>query len=199
MAQEREEYGLVVDFLPNGRSSERAQEPIGQLIGEKFFTLFEVSTKPGVQLSFGQRVYLGKEERAEIERIRKRIDYNDLTSTARNELPEVLKKIISSREADFIAFFNKAGPLSVRLHQLELIHGIGKKHLQQILEVRETKPFENFEDMKARVPLLANPIQILASRIMHELEGNEQNYLFVRPPKKEDEGQYSQYRPRRFR
>lgn len=188
MTLEREEFGWVVDFLPKGRSSERAPESIAQLVGEKYFTLFEVTVKPSIILTFGQRVYIGKDERAEVERIRKRIEFNELTSTARNELPSAISKIISSREADFVAFFNKAGPLSVRLHQMELIHGIGKKHLTQILEQREAKPFESFADIRARVSLLPDPVQIIAGRIVQELEGNVQNYLFVRPPKKEDLG-----------
>ncbi len=190
MQVEREEYAWVIDFLPHGRSSEREPEPMAQLIGEKFFTLFEVSVKKDSSLQFGQRVYLGKDERPQVERIRKRITFDDLTPTARNEAPSVLKNIIASREPDFINFFNKAGPLSVRLHQLELIHGIGKKHLTQILDVRESSPFTSFEDVKSRVPLLSDPMQMLAMRIMQELEGKEQNYLFVRPPRKEGDLPY---------
>ena len=193
MQVEREEYAWVVDFLPKGRSSERAPEPLAQLIGEKYFTLFEVTIKPETAVQFGQRVYLGKEERPEVERIRKRVGYEELTSTAKTEAPQALKKIIEAREADFVNFFNKAGPLSVRLHQLELIHGIGKKHLAQILDAREKSPFASFDDIKKRVPLLPDPVQILAGRIMQELEGKEQNYLFVRPPKKEEH--FSRRRP----
>lgn len=188
MTLEREEFGWVVDFLPKGRSSERAPESIAQLVGERYFTLFEVTIKPSVDVAFGQRLYIGKDERAEVERIKKRVEFDELTTTARNELLTIISKIISSREADFVAFFNKAGPLSVRLHQMELIHGIGKKHLTQILEQREIKPFENFADIRARVSLLPDPVQIIAGRIVQELEGNVQNYLFVRPPKKEDLG-----------
>ena len=195
MQVEREEYAWVVDFLPKGRSSERAPEALAQLIGEKYFTLFEVTIKPDVTIQFGRRVYLGKEERPEVERIRKRIGYDELTSTSKTEAPSALKKIIESREADFVNFFNKAGPLSVRLHQLELIHGIGKKHLTQILEAREKTPFESLEDIKKRVPLLPDPVQIVAGRILQELGGKEQNYLFVRPPKRDD----GHFRRRSFR
>ncbi|PIT84586.1 DUF655 domain-containing protein [Candidatus Micrarchaeota archaeon CG10_big_fil_rev_8_21_14_0_10_45_29] len=199
MVQEREEHGWVLDFLPTGRSSERAPEPIAQLVGEKYFTLFEVTTKPNITLSFGQRVYLGKEERPEVERIRKRIDYPELTSASRSELVQVLRKIVESREADFVNFFNKAGPLSIRLHQLELIHGIGKKHLAQILEKRQEKPFDNFADLRERVTLLPDPVQIIVGRIRQELEGSEQNFLFVRPPKKDDGyGGRGGYPSRRF-
>lgn len=186
MAAGLEEYGWVVDFLPKGRSSERTPGPLAQLIGERFFTLFEVTVKPSISLNFGQRVYIGKEERDEVDRIKKRVEYDELTSTARSELSTVLKKIILDRQEHFINFFNKAGPMSVRLHQLELISGIGKKHLNQILQAREQKPFDDFEDMKKRVPLLPDPAQIVVGRILEELEGKQQHYLFVRPPKKEN-------------
>jgi putative nucleotide binding protein len=186
MAAGLEEYGWVVDFLPEGRSSERSSGPLAQLVGEQFFTLFEVSIKPSASLNFGQRVYIGKEQRDEVDRIKRRIDFSELTASSKSELSSVLKKIILQRQDHFINFFNKAGPLSVRLHQLELISGIGKKHLNQILEAREQKPFDNFDDMKKRVPLLPDPAQIVVGRISEELEGNQQHYLFVRPPKKEN-------------
>ncbi len=177
-----EEYAWVIDFLPGGRSSERAGEPIAQLVGEHFFTLFEVSVKPGTTLTFSQRIYIGPAERPEVDRIRKRLHFDDLTGTARTEMATVLAKILLYREAEFVSFFNKAGPLSVRLHQLELINGIGKRHLTQILEARETKPFENFADIRARLPLMPEPAQLLANRIQEEMSGHVQHYLFVRPP-----------------
>ncbi|MCL6088608.1 MAG: DUF655 domain-containing protein [Candidatus Marsarchaeota archaeon] len=182
-----EEYAWVIDFLPGGRSSERSGEPIAQLVGERFFTLFEVSVKPGHILSFGQRIYIGQAERAEVDRIKKRLSFEELTGTARTELPNCLAKILQYRETDFVGFFNKAGPLSVRLHQLELINGIGKRHLTQILEAREQKAFESLADIHARLPLMPDPTQLLVNRIMDEMQAKvHQHYLFVRPPRAED-------------
>lgn len=183
---ELEEYGWVIDFLPRGRSDERMPEPSAQLVGEHYFTLFEVTIKPAIRLDLGRRIYIGKGERAEVDRIRKRIAYDDLSATSRSELNATLSRIVKAKEAEFINFFNKAGPLSVRLHQLELLHGIGKKHLAQILAARDSKLFENFEDLRARVPLLPDPVQLAAGRILEELSGKPQHYLFVRPPRPDD-------------
>ncbi len=184
---EMEEHAYVLDFMPNGRSSERVPEPIAQLIGENHFTLLEVTVKPGAQMSLGQRVYAGREVRQEVDRIRKRIEYPDLSAAARSELPRVLSSIVKAREAHFVNFFNKAGPLSIRLHQLEIMHGIGKKHLSQILDARDSKQFENFADIRARVSLLPDPAALVVARIMEELEGKSVHYLFVRPPSKREE------------
>src|SRR3989338_11574394 len=137
MIMEMEEHGRVIDFWPEGKSSEREREPTAQLLGEKYFTLLEVAIKKDVKLSLGQKLYIGKDERPEVEKIKRRIEFNDLTATARNEMPLVAKQIIHDREAEFVGLFNKAGPISMRLHQLELLPGIGKKHLKEILDARE--------------------------------------------------------------
>lgn len=184
---EMEEYARVIDFLPDGRSADREREPTAQLLGEKYFTLLEVSIKRSVPCALGQRLYIGKDERPEVEKIRRRIEFNDLTATARNELPLVSKNIIHDREADFVMMFNKAGPISIRLHQLELLPGIGKKHLQEMLDSRQQKPFESFKDIQHRVPLLPDPGNLIQTRVTEELQGTSKYYLFVRPPARHHE------------
>jgi len=179
---EKEENARVIDFLPDGRSIDREREPIAQLLGERYFTLLEVTIKKDSPCSLGQQLNIGKENRTEVEKVKRRLDFNDLTATARNELPLVAKKIINDREADFVSFFNKAGPISIRLHQLELLPGIGKKHLKEILETRGSQPFENFKDLQKRVPLLPDPVNLILTRVTDEMQGNSKYYLFVRPP-----------------
>ncbi|MCX6772543.1 MAG: DUF655 domain-containing protein [Candidatus Micrarchaeota archaeon] len=190
---EMEEYARVIDFLPDGRSHEREREPTAQLLGEKYFTLLEVAIKRGVNCSLGQRLYIGKDERTEVEKIKKRIDFNELTATARNEMLLVAKQIINDRQADFVGFFNKAGPISIRLHQLELLPGIGKKHLREILESRDTKPFDTFKDIQQRVALLPEPANLIFTRINEELHGDSKYYLFVRPPARHFEEEQNRY------
>lgn len=183
---EMEENARVIDFLPDGRSSDRQREPVAQLVGEKYFTLLEVAVKPGIKLGLGQKLYIGKDERPEVEKIKRRIDASELTATARNELPLVVKNIVQDREADFVNMFNKAGPISIRLHQLELLPGIGKKHLNEILEARFV-PFTSFKDIQQRVPLLPDPSNLILTRIQDEIHGDSKYYLFVRPPARHTE------------
>jgi len=83
-------------------------------------------------------------------------------------------------EARFVEFFNKAGAVNTRVHQLELLPGIGKKHMGSILERREEKEFENFEDIRKRVSLLPDPEKAIVKRILLELQGNEKHMLFVK-------------------
>jgi len=176
-----EEYAWVVDFLPDGRANDRLREPIAQLVGERNFTLFEASIKQGAVVRFEDRLYVGKDQREHVEKIR-RVEFDELTAAARNELNAIIKRIVLHREKEFVEFFNKCGSISIRLHQLDLLPGIGKKHLEEILEKREAKPFESFKDMQEGVQLLPDPVNLLVMRIAEELRGASKHYLFVRLP-----------------
>ena len=94
----REEYAIVLDFLLSGKSSSSKSEPITQLIGEDMFTLLEAVPKPNISLKSGERVYIGKNERDKIELIKRRINYNELTQTAKNELMNSVISIVKSHE-----------------------------------------------------------------------------------------------------
>ena len=81
-------------------------------------------------------------------------------------------------------FFNKATPITTRLHSLELIPGIGKKHMWDIINERKKKPFESFEDLQKRIRLLPDPKKGIVQRISSELQESDRYYLFVMPPKR---------------
>jgi putative nucleotide binding protein len=177
-----EEHGVVLDFLPYGKSTDTRRQPLAQLIGETYFTLLEVVPKPDSQLSIGERIYIGKGEREKIDHIKGRINFQDLTSTARSELKRMIESIVNSREQEYVNFFNKCGPITIRLHQLELLPGVGKKHMHNIMAEREKRPFETFADISKRVVLLPNPANILVDRVEEELKGGSKYYVLTRPP-----------------
>lgn len=177
-----EDYALVIEYLPSGYASQLKREPVVQLVGEKFFTLLEATVRSDSSIVMGQKVYVGREQRNEVERIKGRIKYQDLTNSAKESLLNVLKKIIEYREKDFVEFINNAKPISIRVHTLDLLPGVGKKNMEAMLEEREKQKFESFVDIKKRVSTLPDPVGIFAHRILNELEGNEKYYLFVKPP-----------------
>lgn len=189
-----EEYAITLDYLPLGYVKEGIptykRKPVAQAIGKEEFTLLELIPKENVSLDIHQKVYIGSGKRDEISRVNRRLKFDDLTSTAKVELNYVVEEIIKSKEDKFIEFFNKAGPISTRLHQLELLPGIGKKHMWDIIKARKEKPFENFEDVKKRVPMLADPVKLITKRILLELDatkdkkGKRKYILFTRPPTK---------------
>ena len=95
---------------------------------------------------------------------------------------------MSKNEKKFAEFFNKSSAITIKRHQLELLPGMGKKHMLDILTERDKKPFEGIVDLEKRVHSLPHVPKMLAKRIMLELEGlDPKHYLFVRPPSKHDE------------
>jgi putative nucleotide binding protein len=155
----------------------RTGKPVAQVIGEKAFTLLEVAPKEDLMLY--ERVFIGKGQRDKILMINKKIHYDDLTATAKAELPYVVEEIIKNNEERFVQFFNMAPPITNRLHSLELLPGIGKKHMWEILDERKREPFKSFDDLRHRVKGLPDPVKMIAKRVVDEIEGKDRYRLFV--------------------
>lgn len=175
-----EEYALVLDYMSTGKSFSPRPEPLAQLLGESKFTLLEAVPKV-TDIRIKERVYIGKGDREKIALIKARITYNDLTQVARNELPIAIGEVIKGNEQRFVDVFNNASPLNIRMHSLELLPGVGKKHLKAILDAREEKRFESFKDIAERVSLLQDPVKLLTDRIIEELKGESRFYMLTRP------------------
>jgi len=179
----REQTAIILDFLPNGypfdtRPSHR-KTAIAQAIGKDHFTLLELVPKPDVFLQPYEEVYIGEGKRDKVHHINGKIALDKLTTTARAELDFVIKDVIIKNEARFVEFFNKAQPLTTRMHSLELIPGFGKKHMWEVIERRDEKPFANFKDMRERCRLLPDPEKALTKRVLNELSGTEKHVIFV--------------------
>ena len=176
---EKEEYAIVLEYLPNGYPLEKKMMPIAQAIGENNLTLLELVPRREVPLSIGERVYIGEGKRDKIYYILGRLNREKLTETGKEQLEEFVKKVVKEKEAKFVEFFNKSDAINKRVHQIELIPGFGKKHMKEILEKRKEKEFESFEDMKKRIQNLPDPQRAIEKRIIQELTTLERYSLFV--------------------
>lgn len=181
--QVKEDYAVVLDFLPHGypfdtRPSHK-KTSIVQAIGKTKFVLLELVPKKDVFLQPHAEVYIGEGKRDDIHHIVSRISFEKLTATGKNELEFVVHELVKKNAQRFVDFFNKAQPLTTRMHQLELIPGFGKKHMWEVIEQREEKPFASFEDLKSRVKLIPDPEKAIAKRILQEIQGVQKHYLFI--------------------
>lgn len=175
-----EDYAYIIDFMPYGHPDDKRpihkREPLAQVVGEKYFTLLEVSIKKDQSPLVMDRVYIGKGERDVVRKIKRRLRYEDLTPAAKTELPYVLEHIIKSDERRFVEFFNKADSITTRMHQLELLPGVGKKMMWAIIEERKKRPFESFEDIAKRVKGIQRPEKLIVSRIIYEMQNPQTKY-----------------------
>ena len=176
----KEEYVIILEYLPNGYPLEKRKLPLAQAIGEKDLTLLEIIPRKDSALEIGERIYIGEGKRDKVLYILGRLKREKLTEAAKNQLQEVIKKIITSSEDRFVNFFNKAEAINKRAHQIELLPGLGKKHMQEIIKAREEREFESFDDMKKRIQNLPDPEKAIEKRIFQELTNMERYNLFVK-------------------
>jgi putative nucleotide binding protein len=184
MEKRYEEHAYVLDFLPHGRAGARPGYRAGavvQVVGASFFTLLEAIVKEGLPVKPYDRVYVGKEKREEITYIVGRVGFEELTANAKMELPSLVEQIVLTREKWFVNFFNTAQAITPRMHSIELIPGIGKKYMWQIINERERKPFESFEDLQKRTNI-PDPSKLITKRIIEELSEESKYRLFTRAP-----------------
>lgn len=179
----KEEVVIILDFLPHGYPFDtrpmHQKTPIVQAIGKNHFTLLELVPKKGVFLQPYEEVYIGEGKRDKIHHIVGKLSTEKLTQTARMELDEVVGNIVGKNEKRFVDFFNKAGPINTRRHQIELLPGVGKKHMWEIIELRKEKEFDSLEDVRKRVRLMPDPKKVIIKRILSELNEEDKHKLFV--------------------
>ncbi|MFO7677050.1 MAG: DUF655 domain-containing protein [Thermoplasmatota archaeon] len=182
-----EDYVYVLDYLPKGRGDVPSfkRKPIVYALGENQFTFLELIPKQNTNFTIGERIYVGRDsqKRKKIEKIKGRVNFEELTSTCHGELPYVILDVVNNLEQRYVQFFNEASAISTRFHVLELLPGLGKKMMHEILDERKKKPFTSFKEMQERIDFLRAPDKLIANRIELELTDPTQKYrIFTRPP-----------------
>jgi len=176
----KEEFAIILEFLPNGYPLEKKMMPIAQAIGKANLTLLELVPRRGENLGLGEEVYIGEGKRDKIYYILGRLHREKLTEAAKNQLQDFIKQVVSERTERFIEFFNKSEAINKRIHQIELLPGFGKRHMQEIITKRKDKEFKSFADMKKQIQNLPDPEKAVEKRIFQELTNIERYNLFVK-------------------
>ena len=179
---EKEENAIVLDYLPYGYPMAQGSKmtPIAQAIGEKTLALPELIPRRGLRLEPKEKVYIGPEKRDKIYYIAGRLKKDKLTEAAKIQLQEFVELIVAEQEEKFVDFFNSAQAMNTRMHQLELLPGLGKKHTKEILEAREDKPFKSFDEIKERVSSIPDPKKAIEKRLLEEIVERQRFNIFVK-------------------
>jgi putative nucleotide binding protein len=180
----KDEWAIVLDYLQMGHPMQMKSHPVAQVIGTENFNLLEIIPREDAALKVMDKVYIGEGKRDIVRSVIGKIPSSRLTVTAQSELPYVIEAVVGEQEKKFVNFFNNAGSVTMKQHQFELLPGIGKKHMWQIIDERKKKPFESFEDIKKRCPMLPDIKKSVAKRIVNELTQEEKWYIFVSPARK---------------
>lgn len=179
MQREKDDFAIVLDYLPYGYPLEGKMTPVVQAVGEKHFGLLQLVPARGVTFAPNEKVYIGSEKRDKVHYILGRLPQDKLTETAKIQLQKFIENVVAEQEKKFIDFFNKAHAINTRLHQLELLPGFGKKHTKEILAVREQKAFESFDDLRERVKGVPDPKKAIEKRLWEEIMESPRQMLFI--------------------
>ncbi len=174
----------VLDRLKHGGidREKHGWNPICQVIESPSFNLFELEYEKGADFKLQEKLVVqGKE--GPLGKVKRRLNYEDLTPTASEMLEPVLIQIIENNEKKFVNWINKTGPITIRRHYLELLPGVGKKLMNRILEERRRMEFESIEDLHKRVSGF-KPKKSIAQRILKEMEDEEvKHHIFIKKRK----------------
>ena len=181
-----EDFVYILDHLPRGRPDDpRRRDPVAYALGEKNFVLLEVVPRPDAALLVGDRIDVRREAApGPVDHVRGRVRFEEMTHAAQGELPFVIEQAVKAQEERFLNFYNNAGPITLRMHQLELLPGLGKKLMMAILdEKKKGGAYKSFRDMDTRVKALHAPEKLIANRILGEIQNPSEKYhLFALPP-----------------
>jgi putative nucleotide binding protein len=178
-AEEPEEYAVVLDHLPYGRPDDdrpQHQKPeVAYAVGEATFDLFELTLAADADVSIGDRLVVAPEADREVVSRYREVGYDDLSRGAEQELEYVVEEIVERHPQRFLDYFNEAQPLTLRLHQLNVLPGIGEKLRNDILDSRKYDgPFESFEELEDRISGLHDPKGTVVERVLEELREDEE-------------------------
>lgn len=175
---------VVLDYLLHGRADDdrpQYQKPaLGHALGVDDFGLFELVLESDTSVSIGDQVSVDPLEDG-IESSH-RIEFDDLSGGAQSELEHAVRELIDANEDRFVEFFNEAGAVTVRLHQFNLLPGVGDKIRDDIIDERRRNPFESLDGLSERVSGFHDPKRVLVERILAEIRDEDVKYkLFARP------------------
>ena len=176
---------VIVDYLPHGRPDDTRPQyqkaALAYALETESFDLLELTLTEDADVNIVDRIPIDEAANDAVIEDVADIEYDDLSNSGVSELEYAIEAIIDADEQRFVDFYNDAQPISLRLHQLTLLPGIGKKLRNKIIDKRKRQPFESFADLADRVGGLHNPKEVIAERIMDELRDEDLKYkIFVR-------------------
>ncbi len=192
----------LLDILQHGGVDKAGHSwhPICQVIEIPSFRLLEVNLNKKLipNLEVQQKIIYEGSEESPLGRVNKVLHYDDLTPTSINTLSSVLESYVKENEAKFLHFINNAGPITLKRHSLEVLPGVGKKLMWEIIKYREKHPFQSFKEIHENVPGF-KPVDVFAKRIIEEISDPDQKHFLFAKRQKKQSGYRRQEDHRRYR
>jgi putative nucleotide binding protein len=143
------------------------RRPLGheiQCISEPSLYLLRARVSDMDGISIGEAVEIPSEGIGSLSEVR----LKDLSGTSQQDLITALSNSIEADVERHIAFFNSAGPMSLKFHSFQLLSGIGNSKAIQMVQKRGIAGWHAFEDVDESCGI--ESVKLLAERYVKEME-----------------------------
>tara|TARA_B100000959_G_scaffold133608_1_gene140051 strand:+ start:7604 stop:8176 length:573 start_codon:yes stop_codon:yes gene_type:complete len=143
------------------------RRPIGhelQCISEPSLYLVRVRASDISDMTVGGQITLPSNQIGPLSEVR----LKDLSGSAQQELVPSLSSSISVNPDCHLAFYNSAGPMSLKFHAFQLLPGIGNSKAMQMVQARGMAGWSSFEEVDNVCGI--DSIKLLAERYVKEME-----------------------------
>ena len=149
------------------------KEDVVTAMSEKTLGFCRLKVKSGGDLLIpSQRLYicLDSAQRKEVVSILGMARRDRMSNMAKMDLPLVVQMFVEEHASYFVdEFYNKAGPISLKVHGFELLPDVGKKKAGQMVAARNSVGvFASLEELNTSCNIDA--AELLARRFVQELE-----------------------------
>lgn len=174
----RDEEWLVV--VARGAPVERATpEIVVQAVGTTQFTLVAVVVDDATNLGWGDRLYVGPGAWDQVDRVRRQLTYQTLSSAAQTMLRDTIAGIVRDNETLVCDCFNTTRLAGLDSHPLDLLAGLDSDCRDAIIREREQRRFADLADLSHRVECLTQPHTLIINRVLSELKAGDDTYQWL--------------------
>jgi len=152
------------------------KDNVATVMAERSLVFVRAKIKPEVNMMMpNHRINIGTDKAARPEVLHfigmARLDR--MTNMARSDLPLVVQLFIEEHAQHFVdAFYNRAGPLSIKQHSFELLPDVGSVKAKNMVKAREqVGVFASMDELNAQCRI--NGAELLARRFVQELEDKD--------------------------
>lgn len=154
-------------------------EPLVQGVGTTRFTLLAVVVTDDTSPEWGERLYIGPGAWDRVSRVCQHLTYQTLTPAAQDALAATVEGIVWNYEPRVLDCFNTTFLDGFAGHPLELLSGLEAECRDAIIRERTRGRFTDVADLQARVDCLQHPHDLVARRVVDELQAGDESYSFL--------------------
>jgi len=164
-ALEGEEWARVIEH--------DTKEHVVTAMSEKTLVFCRLKVRTDCELMIpSQRLYIGTDaaQREQVTGILGMARRDRMSNMAKMDMPLVVQMFVEEHAQYFVdEFYNKAGPISLKVHGFELLPDVGKKKAGQMVAARNSVGvFASLEELNTSCNIDA--AELLARRFVQELE-----------------------------